>query len=106
MSIQPAYFKNLYPVAESQEGYFMAKQALAAGYSNRMQNYHVKNGNWIKDARSIFRLDSFPPAVKPELMVWYLWSFNRLGKPLGVYSHETALSIYALSSWNSNHLHL
>jgi len=106
MPVQPTYFKNLYPIAESQEGYFTAKQALAAGYSNRMQNYHVKNGDWIKEARGIFRLDSFPPAAKPELLVWYLWSFNRQGEPQGVYSHETALSIYALSSWNSNPVHL
>jgi hypothetical protein len=106
MPIQPAYFKNLYPIAEGQEGYFTAKQALAAGYSNRMQNYHVKNGDWIKEARGIFRLDSFPPAAKPELLVWYLWSSNRQGKTLGVYSHETALSIYTLSSWTSDQLHL
>lgn len=106
MPLQPIYNKNLYPIAESQEGYFTAKQALAAGYSNRMQHYHIKNGDWIKEARGIFRLDSFPPAAKPELMVWYLWSMNRQGKALGVYSHQTALSIYALSSWNSDQIHL
>lgn len=106
MPVQPTYFKNLYPVAESQEGYFTAKQALAAGYSNRLQNYHVKNGDWIKEARGIYRLDSFPPAAKPELIVWYLWSFNRQGEPQGVYCCETALSIYSLSSWDSKQLHL
>jgi hypothetical protein len=106
MPFQPSYSKNLYQFAESQEGYFTAKQALAAGYSNRMQSYHVKNGDWFKEARGIFRLDSFPPAAKPELMVWYLWSFNRQGEPQGIYSHETALSIYSLSSWNSKQIHL
>jgi hypothetical protein len=106
MPVRPAYFKNLYQIAESQEGYFTAKQALASGYSNRMQTYHVQNGDWIKETRGIFRLDAFPPATKPELIVWYLWSFNRQGEPLGVYSHETALSVYSLSSWNSKHIHL
>jgi hypothetical protein len=106
MPLCPAYFKNLYPVAESQEGYFTAKQALAAGYSNRMQTYHVQNGDWVKEARAIFRLDSFPAAVKPELMVWYLWSCNRQGEAQGVFSHETALAVYPLSSWNSKEIQL
>jgi hypothetical protein len=39
-------------------------------------------------------------------MIWYLWSSNRAGEPQGVYSHETALEIYALSSWNSKKLHI
>jgi predicted transcriptional regulator of viral defense system len=39
-------------------------------------------------------------------MVWYLWSANRAGEPQGVYSHDTALSIYSLSSWNSDKLHM
>lgn len=104
MPLEKSYFKNLYAIAESQDGYFTAKQALAAGYSNRMQSYHVQNGDWIKEARGIFRLDSFPPATKPQLMVWYLWSSNRPGQPQGVYSHATALEIHALSSWNTKEL--
>jgi hypothetical protein len=71
-----------------------------------MPTYHVQNGDWIKEARGIFRLDYFPPVPKPELMVWYLWSANRAGVPQGIYSHETALEIYSLSSWNSDKLHM
>jgi hypothetical protein len=106
MPLQKSYLKKLYAIAEGQDGYFTAKQALSAGYSNRMQTYHVQNGDWIKEARGIFRLDSFPPASRPELMVWYLWSSNRAGVPQGVYSHETALEIHALSSWNTKKLNL
>jgi hypothetical protein len=106
MPFQKNYFKKLYVIAEGQDGYFTAKQALASGYSNRMQTYHVQNGDWIKEARGIFRLDSFPPVPKPELMVWYLWSANRAGEPQGIYSHETALEIYSLSSWTSDKLHM
>ena len=106
MPFQKNYFKKLYAIAESQDGYFTAKQALASGYSNRMQTYHMQNGDWVKEARGIFRLDSFPPVPKPELMVWYLWSANRAGEPQGIYSHETALDIYSLSSWTSDKLHM
>jgi hypothetical protein len=106
MAFQKSYLKNLFAIAESQEGYFTAKQALASGYSSRMQTYHVQNGDWIKETRGIFRLDSYPPAVKPELMIWYLWSANRAGDPQGIFSHETALDIHSLSSWTSDKLHM
>lgn len=106
MPLSKDYAKQLYAIAEAQDGYFTAKQALAAGYSDRLQTYHVQNGDWIREARGIFRLDSYPPVPQPELMVWYLWSCNRAGEPQAVYSHDTALQIYSLSSWNSPKLHM
>jgi predicted transcriptional regulator of viral defense system len=30
-------------------------------------------------------------------MIWWLWSRNRSGKPQGVYSHQTALSLHELT---------
>jgi hypothetical protein len=106
MPFSKEYAKQLYAIAESQDGYFTAKQALAAGYSDRMQTYHVQNGDWVRESRGIFRLASYPPVPEPELMVWYLWACNRVGEPQGVYSHDTALQIYSLSSWNSPKLHI
>lgn len=106
MSLCKDYARQIYDIAESQNGYFTAKQALASGYSDRMQTYHVKNGDWQREARGIFRLYSYPPVQEPELMVWYLWSCNRAGVPQSAFSHDTALQIYSLSSWNSQKLHL
>ena len=106
MPLRKDYAKHLYGLAESQDGYFTAKQALASGYSDRMQTYHVQNGDWIRESRGIFRLASYPPVQEPELMVWYLWSCNRAGVPQSIYSHDTALQIYSLSSWNSQKLHM
>lgn len=106
MALQKSYFKKLYAIAESQNGHFTAKQALAAGYSNRMQSYHVKNGDWVKEARGIFRLDSFPLVADSEVMIWYLWSSDRKGQPQGVYSHETALALHRIISWNAKRLHI
>ena len=39
-------------------------------------------------------------------MIYSLWSRNRAGEPVGVYSHETALSIHDLSDANPPKLHM
>jgi predicted transcriptional regulator of viral defense system len=96
---------TLFEIVEAQDGYFTAKQALAAGYSQRMQSYHVTNGDWEREQRGIFRLKHFKDPFD-DYMVWYLWSSNRQGKPQGVFSHDTALSIHDLSTWTSNKIHL
>jgi len=97
-------FNELYEIAESQAGYFTAKQALAAGYSDRMQTYHVQTGDWIREWRGIYRLRHYPNPRPDDLMLWYLWSADREGTPRGVYSHETALELHELSSWTSARL--
>jgi hypothetical protein len=35
-------FQQLYEIADSQGGFFTAKQAASVGYSTRMQTYHVQ----------------------------------------------------------------
>ena len=35
--------------------------------------------------------------VRPDLILWWLWSRNRKEKPQGVYSHQTALSLHELT---------
>ena len=96
---------TLFEIAEEQDGYFTAKQALAAGYSQRMQSYHANNGDWEREQRGLFRLKYFKGRLD-DYMVWYLWSSNRQGKPQGVFSHDTALSIHELSTWTSNKIHM
>jgi predicted transcriptional regulator of viral defense system len=63
-------------------------------------------GNWIREGRGIYRLAKFPPAERPDLIFWWLWSRNQDDEPQGVYSHETALSIYDLSDINPAKLHM
>ncbi len=99
-------FNHLYEIADSQGGFFTAKQATAAGYSTRMQTYHVQAGDWDREWRGIYRLHFYPNPRPDDLIVWYLWSSNRSGIPEGVYSHDTALEIHELSTWTSNRLHL
>ncbi|MDD5210602.1 MAG: type IV toxin-antitoxin system AbiEi family antitoxin domain-containing protein [Elusimicrobiales bacterium] len=99
-------FEHLYKIAEVQGGYFTTKQAEAAGFSQKNHGYHVRTGNWIRERRGIYRLAKFPPAERPDLIFWWLWSRNRDDVPQGVYSHETALSLYDLSDINPARLHM
>ena len=89
--------KRLYEVAEGQQGFFTTKQAKAAGFAENTHPYHVQAGNWIRAYRGIYRLANFPQAERPDLMLWFLWSRNRKETPQGVYSYQTALSLYDLS---------
>ena len=93
-------------MAEGQQGYFTAKQAAEAGYKLGSQAYHVKSGNWMRVERGIYRLARFPQSAEEQLVIYALWSRNRLGDQEGVYSHQTALSIHELSDVNPSKLHL
>lgn len=99
-------FERLFAIAEGQGGYFTPKQAEAAGFSRKNHSYHVQMGNWIRERRGIYRLAKFSPTERPDLMFWWLWSRNRDDVPQGIYSHETALSIYDLSDINPARLHM
>ena len=89
-------FTTLSGLAGLQEGYFSAKQAVMAGYADSVHNYHVRNGDWEKVYRGIYRLRGHPAGDWPELVIWSLWSRGRGDEPLGVYSHETAMAIHGL----------
>ncbi len=98
--------KRLFEIAEDQQGFFTAKQAKAAGYAENTHPYHVHAGNWLREHRGIYRLGNFPHSERPDLMLWGLWSRNRAGAVQGVYSHETALSLYDLTDVMPAKLHM
>ena len=89
--------ERLYQVAQAQGGFFTARQARLAGYADNTHPNHVRNGNWVREYRGIYRLSRFPLATRPDLMLWQLWAHNRRGEPQGTFSHNTALSLHALS---------
>jgi predicted transcriptional regulator of viral defense system len=97
---------SLFEIAEGQQGYFTAKQAADAGYQLGSQAHHAKSGNWVRVERGIYRLARFPQSSEEQLVIYALWSRNRAGKPEGVYSHQTALSIHELSDVNPAKLHM
>jgi predicted transcriptional regulator of viral defense system len=98
--------KRLYEIAEDQQGFFTTKQAKAAGFAENTHPYHVQVGNWIREHRGIYRLSSFPRGERPDLMLWSLWSRNRGECAQGVYSHQTALSLYDLSDVMPAKIHM
>jgi len=99
-------FDQLFATAESQDGYFTMAQALDAGYARSTHSYHVKAGNWLREHRGIYRLRQYPWSENGHLVLWSLWSRDRLGVPEGVYSHNTALSLRDLSDTNPSKLHM
>ena len=98
--------RRLFEFAERQQGFFTTKQAKAAGFAENTHPYHVQVGNWIREHRGIYRLALFPTADRPDLVLWALWSRNRRDEVEGVYSHQTALSLYELSDLNPAKLHM
>src|SRR6202162_3026623 len=98
--------KRLYQIAEVQNGFFTTKQAKAAGFAENTHPVPVHAGNWFREHRGIYRLASFPRGERPDLMLWSLWARNRGEANQGVYSHQTALSLYDLSDVMPAKLHM
>lgn len=88
---------KLYGLAEGQQGYFTAGQAVACGYPTSSHVYHLKRGSWLREGRGIYRLARFPASDDGQYVRWSLWSRNRQGVPQGVISHQTALALFDLS---------
>lgn len=94
-SIKPAAeptWDDLYRVAEGQSGYFTRSDAAACGFSAPLLHHHVTAGAIQRARRGVYRLTRFPSSNHEDLVVFWLWS-----KKLGVVSHETALTLHALS---------
>jgi predicted transcriptional regulator of viral defense system len=98
--------RQLYQIAAAQGGYFTSAQARQAGYAYSQQHFHVSRGNWLKVDRGLFRLRDFPPGEREDLIRWSLRSRNRMGVPQAVVSHDTALTVHALSDVMPDRVHL
>ncbi len=98
---------KLLEIAESQQGYFTSRQAVECGFSRANFHRKLRSGKWCKEGlRGIYRLANYPSPARPELALWTLWSANKQGHPLGIWSHETALDIHGLSDVAPAKLHM
>ncbi len=93
--------RQLFQVAESQQGYFTSADAKRLGYDYPHQFFHVKRGNWVRVDHGIYRLKKFPAAPHEDLMRWWLWSRKK-----AVISHETAAALYELGDLLPSKIHL
>jgi predicted transcriptional regulator of viral defense system len=96
----------LFEIASAQGGYFTALQAKLAGFSEKNHLYHVRAGNWIREWRGIYRLARFPLQDDAQYSLWGIWSLSRSGTLQGVFSHETALSLFEISDLQPEKLHM
>lgn len=99
-------YRALLAVAGLQQGLFTAKQAEAAGYTDESSVYQVRAGNWFRRARGVYQLADYPATERPDLVLWSLWSRGVDDQPQGVYSHQTALTLYDLTDLQPAKLHL
>lgn len=92
---------RLFQVAQSQQGYFTSADARRLGYDYPNQHFHVRQGNWIRVDRGIYRLKKFPVAQHDDLIRWWLWTRKK-----GVISHDNAADVYDLGDILSTKYHL
>lgn len=98
--------KKLLEIAQAQSGYFTSGQALEAGYSYRLQNYHREQKHWLEVDRGFFKLANYPASEYGDLIRWSFWSRDKKGNPQAVISHESALVIYELGDVLPAKVHL
>ena len=92
---------RLFATAAGQSGYFTTKQAAEAGYSTQLLGKHIHAGRITRPQRGIYRLVHFPAGEHEDLVTAWLWSDQA-----GVISHQTALSLQALSDVLPAKVHL
>lgn len=98
--------RELTELAQSQAGYFTAKQAARFGYKYPHLAYHVKAGNFERAGHGLYRLPEIPLSEQDELVRLAFWSRNRDDQPQAVASHQTALAVHDLSDLLPSKIHL
>ena len=81
---------KLRKLAKRQHGCFTAAQALDIGYADSVHLYHVKNGEWLRVYRGVYRLAEASETPEARCMASLLWTRDKNGKILGVLARETA----------------
>lgn len=97
---------KLFEIADRQQGFFTAKQAISCGFFRSNFFRKVESGEWAKEICGIYRLARYPISAQPDLVVFSLWSRNREDIPQGIWCRETAMEIHGLSDLLPNKLHM
>lgn len=76
-----------------QHGCFTAAQAIETGYADSVHLYHVKNGQWIRVFRGVYRLAAAPETPAARCMAALLWTRDKNGRIQGVLAPETSAAL-------------
>ena len=94
----------LYRLAESQTGYFTARQAVEAGMDRSTLRHHARadGGRYQRARRGLYRLRHFPTSPHEHVVAAWL----PLRNAGGVVSHESALELHDLSDVMPTAIHI
>lgn len=95
---------GLYRLAESQAGYFTARQAVEAGMDRSTLRHHARDGvgRYQRARRGLYRLRHFPTSSYEHVVAEWL----PLRQAGGVVSHESALELHDLSDVMPTAIHI
>lgn len=94
---------RLYREAESQAGYFTARQAVDAGMDRSTLRHHARpGGRYQRVRRGLYRLRHFPASPYEHVLAAWL----PLRDAGGVVSHESALEVHDLSDVMPTAIHI
>lgn len=103
---KPTSEMRLYDIAKSQNGYFTSRQAIVAGYRQNNFGVYLKKGLWIRMMRGVYRLKMYPISEDEQYSMLSLWVGEKENRPIGVFSHLTALRFYEVSEVISDKIHI
>jgi prepilin-type N-terminal cleavage/methylation domain-containing protein/prepilin-type processing-associated H-X9-DG protein len=98
--------EELKRLAESQKGYFSAKQAIEIGYTKYRHSYHVNQNNWLRVSFGLFRLPGYSDSMAGDFTKYSLWSRNLQDQPQGVISYNSALALHGLDIHDPKAVHI
>ncbi len=95
------WMAKIYPLAESQAGYFTRQQAAKVGVDSARLARQVTAGRLLRAAPGVYRLVRFPSSPHEDLMIAWLQT-----GPGSVISHDSALALYDLSDALAHEVHV
>ncbi len=81
--------RKLRKLAKKQHGCFTAAQAVETGYADSVHLYHIKNGQWIRVFRGVYRFADVSETPAVRCMAALLWTRDKNGKIQGFLPAET-----------------
>ena len=84
---------KLRKLAQKQHGCFTAAQAIESGYADSVHLYHVKNGEWLRVFRGVYRFAEAPETPAARCMAALLWTRDKSGKIQGILTSATASAL-------------